>query len=482
MKFHDEIFLGDHTTSAYQMPPLFPTLSLTPKGGWSWDQTQPLKRAESPSTLSIATYNLLHDADFPFSERAGRIISEIVDANADILCLQEVSDEALVTILGSSRIQSLYSFSSRDPLVTLENERNLLVLSRYSFKWLPLDTGSKHKPACVAIFDPEATGSLSLVVTCVHLTAGRSASPLEQKTRELAKIVDHLTTKYQDSDWAIAGDFNWPNEIGASPADALFHDVGAASGDPTYEPIRNALAAQTARESTTGQRYDRVYLKRNSSWVVQDVGTFAVSVEPASDHWGLKVSLQKGKIPSDSVSLQGQNSADSTFTPLATPSIPNSDLSALLQTQDWLPTPEHEKRMERALNLLRTVLCPAPITPHPDPESIQGKQAPRVVIKLEAVGSYALGVHCSTSDIDCLAIGNISPKTFWMLAHSKIRAHLLRAQADGINEVVQLRRFVKDATVQMMELDVSGIKVDLQYCAAAGLAEQYVSFLSYQSY
>jgi hypothetical protein len=31
--------------------------------------------------------------------------------------------------------------------------------------------------------------------------------------------------------------------------------------------------------------------------------------------------------------------------------------------------------------------------------------------------------------------------------------------------------------VQMMELEICGIKVDLQYCAAAGLAEQYVTFV-----
>jgi hypothetical protein len=36
---------------------------------------------------------------------------------------------------------------------------------------------------------------------------------------------------------------------------------------------------------------------------------------------------------------------------------------------------------------------------------------------------------------------------------------------------VRLRRFVKDASVQMMALDVDGVKIDLQYCPAGKLVE-----------
>lgn len=472
MKYQDEIFLGDNTTSSYLMPPLFPTISLR-SGGWSWEDTVS-SATNPPSTLSIATYNLLHDADFPFSERADRVIKEIVDADADILCLQEVSDEALSVIMESSHIRNIYAFSSRDSLVTLENERNLMILSRHSFSWLPLDTGSKHKPACIATFNFEGTSASNLVVACVHLTAGRGASPLEQKTRELAKIVEYLASNHKKDDSVIVGDLNWPNEVNTTPADGSFEDLGASRGqDPTYEPLRNALAAKTARESTTGQRYDRVYLKRNGSWAVQDFGTFAVGVEPASDHWGLKASLQRKRSSIGSTAVQDQPTAPTTSVHLPTTSIKAADLDTVLQTEGWLPSSAHERKMELALELLRNVLCPMPVAPVLDPEGLPAKKSPRVIIRLEAVGSYGLGVHCSTSDIDCLAIGNISPKTFWMLARSKIRAHLLRARADGVDQVIQLKRFVKDATVQMMELDVSGIKVDLQYCAAAGLAEHW---------
>jgi endonuclease/exonuclease/phosphatase family metal-dependent hydrolase len=478
MKFYDEIFLKDHTESAYQTVPPFPTMSLNPNAGWKWNYAGALQQVEFPSAFSIATYNLLHDTVFPFQKRADSVIDALANADADILCLQEVSDENLAVLLGSARIQSAYSFSSRDPAVTLENERNLMILSRFPFEYSMIDTGSTHKPACIATFNAESRGSPPLVVACIHLTAGRAASPLEQKHKELGSVVDHLKVNFPKADWVIIGDLNWPNEIHATPADDLFEDIGAPIGEPTYDPTRNWLAAKTARESKTGQRYDRIYLKRNGSWVGQDVGTFGVAEEPGSDHWGLKSFIRK---PSD-IAHAAKSEGKLSVHPVSSGTLPATSLSAshldtLLRSEDWLPSLERERQMERALDLLRATLCSTLPAPPLDPESSQGKQPPRVIIRLEAVGSYALGTHSMSSDIDCLAVGNISSKTFWMLARSKIRARLLKVQAEGITEAVKLKRFVKDAVVQMMELEVCGIKVDLQYCAAAGLAEQYVTFV-----
>ncbi|CAG8759877.1 10400_t:CDS:1, partial [Acaulospora colombiana] len=72
--------------------------------------------------------------------------------------------------------------------------------------------------------------------------------------------------------------------------------------------------------------------------------------------------------------------------------------------------------------------------------------------------------------------------TFWQLARFRIRTALTKAQSKGETDVVVLRRFVKDAAVQMMELEACGVKVDLQYCAAARLAEKYVHSISYYFY
>jgi len=47
----------------------------------------------------------------------------------------------------------------------------------------------------------------------------------------------------------------------------------------------------------------------------------------------------------------------------------------------------------------------------------------------------------------------------------KIRAAIVGADA------VQLRRFVKDASVQMMELEIHDVKMDIQYCPAGKLID-----------
>ena len=55
----------------------------------------------------------------------------------------------------------------------------------------------------------------------------------------------------------------------------------------------------------------------------------------------------------------------------------------------------------------------------------------------------------------------------------KIDSEAEPAQSVESELIVRLRRFVKDASVQMMELDVNGIKMDVQYCPAGKLIDWY---------
>lgn len=453
MKLYDEIFLQGHTESAYQPTPLLPTMVYAPDRGWRRDDLRPSPLPEFPSNLTVSSYNILHDPAFPIIERIGSLVKETVQTASDILCLQEVSDESLALLLSSPLLFSLYPYSSRDPVVVQENERNILILSRLPFKTAVVDTGTKHKPACFAIIDFE--GGRQVVVAAIHLTAGRAVAPLEQKTRELSNVVKELTEKFPTSDWIIAGDLNWPNEISSTPVDRFFEDVGEASMQPTYDPTRNRLAALTARESKTGQRYDRIFLKRGTTWKPKGLELFGVNDEPASDHWGIKATFRRSLISS----TEGPANAeveDIPSTQCPTASISLADIHTSFEKEAWLPSPEQEDSMRRALVLLRTVIC-APV----------GERQSNVILKLEPVGSYALGVHTRDSDIDCLTVGNISPQTFWKLARFRVRA----SSSQGENGI-KLRRFVKDAIVQMMELEAYGVKIDLQYCAASNLVER----------
>jgi hypothetical protein len=71
------------------------------EGGWT-PLAFPLEVSSQPipsptASLKLATYNILHDPSFPISSRIYTLLRTILskEAEADVLCLQEVSDEAL---------------------------------------------------------------------------------------------------------------------------------------------------------------------------------------------------------------------------------------------------------------------------------------------------------------------------------------------------------------------------------------------------
>lgn len=504
MKFYDELFLQGCSEISYQPGPLSQHIYLSPSGNWQWStDIIPESLATLPEDLSIATYNILQDPLIPIVPRIPQLIDTILEADADIITLQEVTDESLRLLLTPR--MAVYRFSSRDPSVVCENGRNVLILSKYPFTSRSLDTGNKHKPATLAIFDlPSSsyTGS-KFVLAAVHLSAGHASALLEHKARELTSVIQYVQTYHPNDEVVIAGDTNWPHGIKCAPIEEnqAFTDVATALGfeQPTYDPSSNALAAKTVKENKNAHRYDRIYIRKNSSWNISDIGLFGTQEDAPSDHAGLKVHLQRedvtknphtittSTLPNLSTSFEHESHEKSDpEQSLGSCSITEKDLNDSFTTYDWLPTTEQEQNMAAALELVRQVIC-APVErssqaqevtqgahDQNSSETVPERATPRpdVVLKLEAVGSYALGVHTCESDIDCLAVGNISPQTFWLLARSRLLAQAKQQTGTGTT-VVKLRRFVKDAAVQMMELEAHGIKIDLQYCVAPKLVERW---------
>jgi poly(A) polymerase Pap1 len=120
------------------------------------------------------------------------------------------------------------------------------------------------------------------------------------------------------------------------------------------------------------------------------------------------------------------------------------------------PTDEEVQQRATALSLLKEVILGVP-----DDIISTTSEVPMIIVP---VGSYALGVWTSESDIDCLCIGTISSKTFFKLA----RQRLNKAHDKG----VRVLRKVEASTGTMLELSVNGIYMDLQYCPAASVIER----------
>ncbi|KAJ4480176.1 hypothetical protein J3R30DRAFT_3701534 [Lentinula aciculospora] len=405
-----EIFLAGELKSRYVCPSWFQTVQRD-------DTTWKFCGSPSgviPSSLSIATYNILHDDHLPIYKRLPSIVPTILTSNVDITVLQETTDDSIPAILSESSIYSLFPFSRRHPDVVLENKRNILVLSRFPLSWSKLDIGGKHKPAFVASFlNPPASMEPPFVLAATHLTAAAGL------------VVPH---------------------------------------GPTFDPSTNSLPAATMWENSDPQRYDRIYVKKNSGWDVKSTRLFGNGDDPSSDHYGLTVILRR-RVTSARKPDVVSEAISHLIAPVLLPTgrLSTTELAELSIAQSWLPSSEQEQKMSVVGETLRSLVCPSVHDLHSSTTSTSTVQ-----VRIECVGSYALGVHTSTSDVDCLAVGNVSSSTFWDLAKSRIRQNE-NAKRRGCGVDVRLRGFVKDAIVQMMDLDVGGVKVDMQYCPARNL-------------
>ena len=461
MKLVEEIFLPGYVGAPFRPLPLYPTAKHV---GTCWEIIENTKPACIPSKFSVATYNILNDPAFPPASRIYELQKVIKDSNPDILCLQEVSDKFLELLLDSPMLSSTYIYSSRAPGFIYENERNILILSKYSFSWSKLEIGGRRKPALLATFLEADSKALNLAA--IHLTAGRTTSNIAQKTAELEALTTHIRTQENEGDWVVIGDMNWPSTHPTTPLDSLFEDVASEDPQATFDPDLNSLAAQTARGDQLPQRYDRIYLKKGSGLHPSSVSLFGQEAGvPPSDHWGLLVEFE----PKPVKTKTGTSATSDSRTVLPGTHLSPEELKAVCDDHQWLPSVDQEDKFSACLRSIRDLFSSWPASASSS-AATSTTPTPMVKIRIEPVGSYALGVHTSGSDLDCLAVGNISAATFWGVARTRLRGQAIQ---DGM---VKLRRFVKDAIVQMMELEVDGIKVDLQYCAAARLVDQYVAF------
>jgi endonuclease/exonuclease/phosphatase family metal-dependent hydrolase len=308
----------------------------------------------STSTVTISSYNVLVDSEYPPErDRDAFLTTTLLSdaATADVLVLQEVSDDFLSHILDDSEIQSRYPYTSHAPpsqpeIGPLSSLRNIVILSCWSFSWKFVPFHRKHKGALVARFGGDnqnsPAGGHDLIVSGVHLTAGLTDSSVAAKKAQLQTLTDYLAQQHSADTWIVAGDFNIPtsvytvnmalkenlisnqtiatlssieadlNDAGLIDAWAIAHVEAADEIVPsnydelfegeegaTFDPRNNILAAATS-ETSNGrpQRYDRVFVRPQGALRVSGFNQFgllenidSVQVVP-SDHSGIRSKLE----------------------------------------------------------------------------------------------------------------------------------------------------------------------------------------------
>ena len=178
--------------------------------------------------------------------------------------------------------------------------------------------------------------------------------------------------------------------------------------------------------------------------------------ELASDHWGLSVTLN---IAPDTRSTENksENTKIQVSELLDVPETTWSDeqILATLHHANIIPTSTHDQSIRSSISLLQSIL---------DPLNSQ------IPFLLQPLGSFTLGAHTRSSDLDILAVSTISSKTFWTL----FLQHLQRFKVSPQGERIKLLRVIKDAKQPMVELLVDGFNFEVLYCAAGRLLPMYV--------
>ncbi|KAL2159875.1 hypothetical protein VTH06DRAFT_2008 [Thermothelomyces fergusii] len=483
-----------------------------------------------PPELVVASYNVLAEFEWPPSEaRYPLLVRNILaeSARADVLVLQEVTDGFLSYLLSDQQVRAAYPFCSHGPphqddIEPLPSYLNIVVLAATPFDWEYVPLSRKHKGALVARF--RRVGRFDrgrfrpVVLAAVHLVRGLVDGAVATKKADIRRLLGYLSNNYPGHPWIVAGDFNLttsPASVDAAvkagaiseqsaahlaSLDSLFSDAGLvdawrnAVGDgpdddgptdaqrgATWDPTANGMAAATAANSASAwpQRYDRILVRGEGLLEVSGFNMFGFLTERqdggselfASDHWGVRCTLDMRGL-GDGGDDDPSEEVSELIVPVVPEEAPEHMASAgsvreALAALQVIPGEDEAAERKRALDLLESVILDVPAADAAAAAAAGARSQPAVVVV--PVGSYALGVWTSSSDMDVLCIGPFSSNTFFALASQRIR----RAAARGI----RILRRVRAHTGTMLELEVRGVKVDLQYCPAASVAERWPDVL-----
>ncbi|KMU72186.1 hypothetical protein CISG_00495 [Coccidioides immitis RMSCC 3703] len=409
-------------------------------------------REPNPDIFAISSYNVLVELPYPPPrERYPALIRNILSqsALADVLVLQEVCDDFLSHLLTLDEVRNRYTFATHGPphqegCGPLPLQRNVVVLSRFKFTWENVTFGQRYKSAIVLKVNDvgkrsENSEFLPLIIAAVHLTSGLADSRVSSKESQIRSLYKFLDQNYPKNPCIIAGDINIPTSaITIQKAiDERLLSPEKAKVLPRLESLLSEYRFQDA-------------------WVIARAG--------AKDLLSAKVRIQR---PIEDISedmdipyhcnIEDETAETRFADTTADISIPN----LCLREHSMVPTKEDISKRTAVLDLLRNVIIHGSAA-RVD-ENGHSNNEPDIAMVLVPVGSYGLGVWSPSSDVDCLSIGPISSKIFFAIAEQRLR----RAADSGI----RILRKVKAATGTMIELEVNGIKCDLQYCPAARVVE-----------
>lgn len=237
--------------------------------------------------MKIATYNIW-DSDAGMPLRFGQIIDEVYGINADIVCLQEVSDREKC-----DRLSKYCKYDNSH----WQAQTGLLILSRYPIeKTFDFEYGTS---ACIQ------SESKILLIINVHLP-WEKASLREKAIVDIIEKTDVIKVDYT----LLMGDFNCSenssvhrfltNEHSLLDADAYYFDLAEAYAEMNETKAQSTLdfrknprwsTAETKNTIEVNQRVDWILLKNPFPAELPELKNYVI--------FGTKVSKETGFAASD---------------------------------------------------------------------------------------------------------------------------------------------------------------------------------------
>ncbi|KAK3955438.1 2'-5' RNA ligase superfamily-domain-containing protein [Pseudoneurospora amorphoporcata] len=412
----------------------------------------------------------------------------------------------------------------------------------FSWSWLPFARKHKGSVIARFPTIHGNNPDQPLALASVHLSHGLTDMTVAAKKGEIQRVIGHLKDKFPQNPWVVAGDFNlassswtveqavkqgkisketvatldgierlWREEKGLGVEDAWV--VGrAALGEglvqeeedmnmddmdeegedktlfageqgATYDPMKNDVAAKVVGSggNMRPQRYDRILVRGQQ---VLRIGRFNRFGFVKADHQKGE-EHEMGQYASDHWGISGVTRLETSIKLVTPPAGPLSEPGLLKEAMAELnifPSQEETAKRKAAFQALKAILLDTPPQGQPsttDATTVSETQPrsnqPPLIIS--PAGSFALGVHTSSSDMDVLAIGPFSTTTFFSLAIQRLR----RASSSPLYSQQyqpKILRRIHSSTGTMLELSLSSIKFDLQYCPAAHIASHWPRILS----
>ncbi|KAK7748886.1 hypothetical protein SLS53_000910 [Cytospora paraplurivora] len=555
MKAWATVAMEDGSIRRFEPPPLFysePQPAAEEEGlpysyikGDTWQKAQLGDHADSSSaegtTLAVASYNVL--AEFlhpPSQKRYPLIIKNILSeqAKADVLVLEEVTDDFLSYLLKNEDIRDTFPFSSwgppnQDDVEPLPSHNNIVVLSKYFFEWELVPFSREHKGAVVAKFRTvgqwDDTDFRPLILAALHLTHGLKDGAITARKSEIELTLKYLAKNYPEHPTILTGDFNIttssytisqalekkaisPHAVASvRNFDRTFHEdrfvdtwvasqleKGTASRDvhetafdgeqgATYDPTGNPLAAEIVGSgfNMRPQRYDRVLVKGEDYFQVVQFNTFGFLTEVlheegkditlhASDHWGVRAILRLGPVPES----QRPAVVGAEIVPVKLKTAQDSlvDSATLLDTLRQLGSIPSEEETEKRAQAFKILQSVIMRPPASSTSSPPTAAATgRSSTPLVITPVGSYGLGVWDSSSD---IDCLCIGPFSSSTFFSIAAQRLRRALDKGIKVI---RRVRAHTGTMLELEVQGIKVDLHYAPSQAVAENWPDVLELPS-